>query len=239
MKYQVASRYIDGLSRPVFNRGVRSARRIERRPVMPQKSGVAARRTIMLPTGNLIAVAMHGQSVMMIPPRIGGWGLREGAGAWAIGAAELGANTSVAVTTAHAPLSLTSVAPGPACCWPTPGGTARRGLAGRRDPILRHAVRFGRARVGGDPWLTGRPTLEPQLPRRPAWTVRSSWAFLAPRVGPTARLAPPARQLRQPSRVPVRVARRSQGRIRVARCPSSRSESSVWTGCAVSQRCLS
>src|SRR5260370_16858850 len=52
------------------------------------------------------------QTVMVIPLSIGGWGLREGAAAWAFGAAGLGAATGVTVATLYAVLMLAAVAPG-------------------------------------------------------------------------------------------------------------------------------
>ena len=49
---------------------------------------------------------------MVIPLSVGGWGLREGAAAWAFGAAGLGAATGVTVATVYAVLMLAAVAPG-------------------------------------------------------------------------------------------------------------------------------
>jgi uncharacterized membrane protein YbhN (UPF0104 family) len=64
------------------------------------------------PLGELVALLMVVQTVMVIPLSIGGWGLREGAAAWAFGAAGLGAATGVTVTTLYAVLMLAAVAPG-------------------------------------------------------------------------------------------------------------------------------
>jgi len=52
------------------------------------------------------------QTVMVIPLSVGGWGLREGAAAWAFAAAGLGAATGVTVATLYAVLMLAAVSPG-------------------------------------------------------------------------------------------------------------------------------
>jgi hypothetical protein len=49
---------------------------------------------------------------VVIPLSIGGWGLREGAAAWAFAAAGLGAATGVTVATLYAVLMLAAVTPG-------------------------------------------------------------------------------------------------------------------------------
>jgi uncharacterized membrane protein YhiD involved in acid resistance len=54
------------------------------------------------------------QTAVVIPLSIGGWGLREGAAAWAFAAAGFGAATGVTVATLYAVLMLTAVAPGTA-----------------------------------------------------------------------------------------------------------------------------
>ncbi len=64
------------------------------------------------PLGELIALLMVVQTAMVIPLSVGGWGLREGAAAWAFGAAGLGAATGVTVATLYAVLMLAAVAPG-------------------------------------------------------------------------------------------------------------------------------
>jgi uncharacterized membrane protein YbhN (UPF0104 family) len=64
------------------------------------------------PLGELVALLMVVQTVMVIPLSIGGWGLREGAAAWAFGAAALGAATGVTVATLYAVLMLAAVTPG-------------------------------------------------------------------------------------------------------------------------------
>src|SRR5262249_54498483 len=64
------------------------------------------------PLVELIALLMVVQTVVVIPLSIGGWGLREGAAAWAFSAAGFGAATGVTVTTLYAVLMLTAVAPG-------------------------------------------------------------------------------------------------------------------------------
>jgi hypothetical protein len=64
------------------------------------------------PLGELVALLMVIQTVMVIPLSIGGWGLREGTAAWAFAAAGLGAATGVTVATLYAVLMLAAVAPG-------------------------------------------------------------------------------------------------------------------------------
>jgi uncharacterized membrane protein YbhN (UPF0104 family) len=64
------------------------------------------------PLGELVALLMVVQTAAVIPLGIGGWGLREGAAAWAFAAAGLGAATGVTVTTLYAVLMLAAVTPG-------------------------------------------------------------------------------------------------------------------------------
>jgi hypothetical protein len=66
------------------------------------------------PLGELVALLMVVQVATVIPLSIGGWGLREGAAAWAFGAAGLGAATGITVATLYAVLMLAAVAPGAA-----------------------------------------------------------------------------------------------------------------------------
>jgi uncharacterized membrane protein YbhN (UPF0104 family) len=79
------------------------------------------------PLGELVALLMVVQTAMVIPLSIGGWGLREGAAAWAFGAAGLGAATGVTVATLYAVLMLAAVSPGAGLLL---GDAVRR----RRDP---------------------------------------------------------------------------------------------------------
>jgi len=79
------------------------------------------------PLGELVALLMVVQTAMVIPLSIGGWGLREGAAAWAFGTAGLGAATGVTVATLYAVLMLAAVAPGAGLLL---GDAVRR----RRDP---------------------------------------------------------------------------------------------------------
>src|SRR5260370_22822230 len=67
------------------------------------------------------------QTVMVIPLSVGGWGLREGAAAWAFAGAGLGAATGVTVATLYAVLMLAAVAPGA-------GLLLRDAVRRRRDP---------------------------------------------------------------------------------------------------------
>jgi uncharacterized membrane protein YbhN (UPF0104 family) len=64
------------------------------------------------PLGQLVALLMVVQTAVVIPLSIGGWGLREGAAAWAFAAAGLGAATGITVATLYAVLMLAAVAPG-------------------------------------------------------------------------------------------------------------------------------
>jgi uncharacterized membrane protein YbhN (UPF0104 family) len=93
------------------------------------------------PLGELVALLMVVQTAVVIPLSIGGWGLREGAAAWAFAAAGLGAATGVTVATLYAVLMLAAVAPG-------------AGL------LLRDAVRRGRDQ--GQPVETRRPDPAPR-----------------------------------------------------------------------------
>ncbi|MGB6452984.1 MAG: lysylphosphatidylglycerol synthase transmembrane domain-containing protein [Streptosporangiaceae bacterium] len=93
------------------------------------------------PLGELVALLMVVQTATVIPLGIGGWGLREGAAAWAFAAAGLGAATGVTVTTLYAVLMLAAVAPG-------------AGL------LLRDAAR--RRRHQGQPGESKRPDPAPQ-----------------------------------------------------------------------------
>ena len=80
------------------------------------------------PLGELIALLMVVQTAMVIPLSIGGWGLREGAAAWAFSAAGLGAATGVTVATLYAVLMLAAVSPGAGLLL---GDAVRR----RRGPV--------------------------------------------------------------------------------------------------------
>jgi hypothetical protein len=64
------------------------------------------------PLGELVALLVVVQTVVVIPLSIGGWGLREGAAAWAFAAAGLGAANGVTVAILYAVLMLAAVAPG-------------------------------------------------------------------------------------------------------------------------------
>ena len=64
------------------------------------------------PLGELVALLMVVQVAMVVPLSVGGWGLREGAAAWAFAAAGLGAATGVTIATLYAVLMLAAVAPG-------------------------------------------------------------------------------------------------------------------------------
>jgi GTP cyclohydrolase II len=64
------------------------------------------------PLGELVALLMVVQTAVVVPLSIGGWGLREGAAAWAFAAAGLGTAQGVTVSTLYAVLMLVAVAPG-------------------------------------------------------------------------------------------------------------------------------
>jgi uncharacterized membrane protein YbhN (UPF0104 family) len=64
------------------------------------------------PLGELIALLLVIQTAVVIPLSIGGYGLREGAAAWAFAAAGLGAGTGVTVTIVYAVIMLAAVTPG-------------------------------------------------------------------------------------------------------------------------------
>jgi GTP cyclohydrolase II len=64
------------------------------------------------PLGELVALLMVIQTVVVIPLSIGGWGLREGAAAWAFAAAGLGAANGIMAATLYAVIMLAAVAPG-------------------------------------------------------------------------------------------------------------------------------
>jgi uncharacterized membrane protein YbhN (UPF0104 family) len=64
------------------------------------------------PLGELVALLLVVQTVVVIPLSIGGWGLREGAAAWAFAAAGLGAANGVTVATLYAVIMLVAVTPG-------------------------------------------------------------------------------------------------------------------------------
>ena len=80
--------------------------------------------------GELVALLMVVQTAVVIPLSIGGWGLREGAAAWAFAAAGLGAATGVTAATVYALLMLAAVAPGAGLLL---GDAVRRGR-GRGHP---------------------------------------------------------------------------------------------------------
>jgi uncharacterized membrane protein YbhN (UPF0104 family) len=86
------------------------------------------------PLGELVALLMVVQVAAVIPLSIGGWGLREGAAAWAFAAAGLGAANGVTVSTLYAVLMLAAVAPGAGLLL----RDAVRGRRGRRPRQIGH-----------------------------------------------------------------------------------------------------
>ena len=108
------------------------------------------------PLGELVALLVVVQTVVVIPLSIGGWGLREGAAAWAFAAAGLSAANGVTVATLYAVLMLVAVAPGAGLLL---GDAVRRhrgpghsGESGEPDPVplTREAVRALPAVSGGN-----------------------------------------------------------------------------------------
>ena len=87
------------------------------------------------PTGDLLALAMLVQTAMVIPLSIGGWGLREGAAAWAFAAAGLGASMGVTVTTVYGVLALLAVVPGAALLMADATRHTRVGTPARTEPV--------------------------------------------------------------------------------------------------------
>lgn len=83
--------------------------------------------------GTLIALAMLVQTAMVIPLSVGGWGLREGAAAWAFAAAGFGAALGVTVTTIYAVLGLAAVAPGAGLLLVDAARRIRRDAASRES----------------------------------------------------------------------------------------------------------
>ena len=103
------------------------------------------------PLGELVALLMVVQTAVVIPLSIGGWGLREGAAAWAFAAAGLGAAAGVTVATLYAVIMLAAVAPGAGLLLGDAVGRRRGpghlGESSRPDPAPRALeVVHGRAR---------------------------------------------------------------------------------------------
>jgi uncharacterized membrane protein YbhN (UPF0104 family) len=92
------------------------------------------------PLGELIALLMVVQVAAVIPLSIGGWGLREGAAAWAFAAAGLGAATGVAATTLYALLMLIAVTPGAGLLLGDAVRRRRSGQPERAEPARRSDV---------------------------------------------------------------------------------------------------
>ncbi len=98
------------------------------------------------PLSELLPLLMVIQAAVVIPLSIAGWGLREGAAAWAFAAAGLGAGTGVTATTLYAVLMLIAVTPGAGVLlW---GAVRRRrgGQRGRGEPVQADTVQADTAR---------------------------------------------------------------------------------------------
>ena len=119
---------------------------------------------VTAPLGELVALLLVVQTAAVIPLGIGGWGLREGAAAWAFSAAGLGAATGVTVTILYAVLMLTAVAPGAGLLL---GDTVRRrrgpGSSGqpRRRELAPQALESVRAEMAGLAASAGAPATGP------------------------------------------------------------------------------
>jgi uncharacterized membrane protein YbhN (UPF0104 family) len=113
---------------------------------------------VTAPLGELVALLMVVQVAQVIPLGIGGWGLREGAAAWAFSAAGLGAATGVTAAALYAVLMLIAVSPGAGLL----AGDAVRRRRGSR--VSRRDSRRGQG-PAGEP-------REPDLARQPLEAVR-------------------------------------------------------------------
>ncbi|SFL71373.1 lysylphosphatidylglycerol synthase transmembrane domain-containing protein [Geodermatophilus ruber] len=113
------------------------------------------------PMAELVALAMLVQTAMVLPLGIGGWGLREGAAAWAFAAAGLGAATGVTVAIVYGVLSLAAVVPGAgmlladAASRGRRAGAARSGSGAGRLPPPDEADLDRRCPTGGPPAAVG------------------------------------------------------------------------------------
>jgi uncharacterized membrane protein YbhN (UPF0104 family) len=82
----------------------------------------------------VMAVAVIAVLAASIPLSIGGWGPREGAAAWAFGAAGLGSAAGVAAATAYGALVMIALAPG-AAVLAASAVRRRRAAHARREPV--------------------------------------------------------------------------------------------------------
>jgi len=103
--------------------------------IAARAAGVAASTARLLPLALLILLAMT------MPITVGGWGPREGAAAWAFGAAGLGAGAGVATAVVYGVLALVANLPGALVLAAELAGAGNRRPAPPRSPALaRHPV---------------------------------------------------------------------------------------------------
>ena len=89
-----------------------------------------------------------------VPTNMGGWGPREGAAAWAFGAAGLGASQGVATATVYGLLSLAAISPAApllVAAWLRRRRRLRSGSTPGWDAKARR-TRAGRRSAGAGPW---------------------------------------------------------------------------------------
>jgi len=125
------------------------------------------------PLGELVALLMVVQVAAVIPLSIGGWGLREGAAAWAFAAAGLGAANGVTVSTLYAVLMLVAVAPGAGLLL---GDAVRRRRAPGHSGESRgpDPVPLTRETVRGLPPVRGLPAVPTDRPRPVSGAVQAA-----------------------------------------------------------------
>ena len=118
--------------------------------VAAHTAGTTASASRMLPLAALVLLAIA------VPANIGGWGPREGAAAWAFGAAGLGAQQGVATATVYGVLIMASSLPGAVVLL-----TPRLSRSGRSKPAPGAHGTGDRARRRKRQIMARRPSQEP------------------------------------------------------------------------------